>query len=77
MEGNTTKSIENVFSRLKPNTNERKGRTRLMSTPNTVEFKIVAGGHRCSNCDLFIEGRVPHYCPSCALPVENFDNDEN
>lgn len=41
----------------------------------TVEFKIVAGGHRCSNCDFFITNGVPHYCPSCALPTENPDDE--
>lgn len=41
----------------------------------SVTYNLLPVGARCSNCDFFIIGTVPHYCPSCALPVENFDND--
>lgn len=53
------------------------GLDEVMPIKQTTEFRIVPGGHRCSNCDMFIANSIPHYCPSCALMVENPEDDEN
>lgn len=48
----------------------------IKSVERSTEFRSVpGGGHRCTNCAFYIENGIPHYCPSCALIVDNPDYD--
>jgi hypothetical protein len=48
-----------------------------LSANKTAEYKIVVGGYVCSNCRLRTETKTAHYCPCCALPMDNFDNERD